>query len=229
MISHGNDLGENVRAEGNRGEGLIFHTCLELLGGKGCALVLGGSPALWADLITAGYAVVYAHNDLDILAWAQEEITKFLSPERAGLFFRTAWRDLECGLEDLVAHASVVVCFGLLHHLEDPGARIRKFLKRPASLVVLDTTTELMVEVIAEEEGRRGYACDEHFRCRDAACARGLSVKEDVDALLAGIEDKPDFFRYGIMCCWCGQNPCGHRGSEYWFATWRKVPLEASA
>ena len=229
MIAPGHDLGENVRAEGNRGEGLIFNTCLELLEGKGCALVLGGSPALWADLVTAGYAVVYAHNNPDILAWAQGEITRFLSPEKAELFFRTAWRDLEYGLEDLVAHASVVVCFGLLHHLEDPGATIRRFLKGSASLVVLDTTAEFMVEVIAEEEGRRGFACDEHFRCRNAVRVRGWHVKDDVNVFLEGIEDRPDFFRYGLTCCWCGSSPCCHRGSEYWLALWRKVHSEASA
>lgn len=47
-----------TRSRGNIGEGTVLYTCLELLKEETTILMLGGSPYLWADFITAGAEVV---------------------------------------------------------------------------------------------------------------------------------------------------------------------------
>lgn len=220
------EQGVYTRCYENRAEGLIFYTCLELLElkEKSTILMLGGSPYLWVDLILAGADVVLVHRDPEVLNAAQEQVEGFLYPDGPGSRFRTERREPDEDMSDLVGEASIVVCAGWLHHMQAPRKLLEQLVQAPPSLVVLDTTAEMMVEMITEEmNSSRGYACEEHFICRDAARSVGFDLEEDIDALWRAVPAPPTFFQYRVTCCWCGKNPCYHRGKEYWLASWNKM------
>jgi hypothetical protein len=209
------------------GDGVVFHTCMEMFEfqKKANILMLGGSPYLLADLIMTGADVLFVHQDTEILGVVQEGVEGLLYPEVPGGKFRTACRDFGDDIGDLVKGASIVVCAGWLHHTPDPRTFLEQLLHAPAALIVLDTTRKLMIDIITEEMlSPRGEACPGHFDCRDAAQLVGFEIEEDILALWREISVPPTFFQYRMTCSWCGTCACAHRGKEYWFAAWGRMP-----
>ena len=203
------------------GDGLIFHTCVELFHEEPSVLMLGGSPDVATDLIVAGAEVVFVHGNPEILWATWERVEALLSPEALDGRFRIERREFDEDIQDLVEDASIVVCAGWLHHTRDPRELLSQLVESSASLVVLDTTVEKMVELITAEVMSHGSACDPHFVCRDAARQVGFNVEDDLLVLWKYLSSPPTFYQYHMTCRWCGKSACGHRGVEYWFGVWK--------
>lgn len=220
--------GLNTLSLGNAGEGLVCKTCMELIRSQTPRiLLLGGSPNLAADLILEGADVIYVHQDEMVLEYFRMHVDAFLAhSESACARFRTECRAFKDDLSDLFADASIIVCAGWLHHTADPGSLLAQMMKTPAPLVVLDMTVEHTLEVINEEIASHGCACDAHYSCCDNTKRVGWNIQGDIERFIAASISPPSFFCYRITCIWCNDVPCEHRGTEYWFMLWDKMPLQ---
>ena len=223
----------HVHAAGNMAEGTVFYTVTELLAEGSTILVLGGSTFLLLDLVVAGHTIVSLYGSDNFLEYERGELKKFLSrsPGTLEKRFFPVIRGMEESLSDLLVQVQGIVCIDILHHLKDPRALLARLIGASLPLVVLDSTVELETEIIAEAlmEGHEN-ARAEHSCCRKGAETVGLSVREDVETLLREAHTQPpNFFQYGLTCCWCGKPHCNSWGHFSWIAMWRDAPQEVSA
>ena len=224
------EVGAYTREVGNVGEGLALQMCVGLSENTNhnpTVLVLGGSPYFWADLLLAGRSVVFVYREQNTLRYVRRQLAQLLSDTKiVARQFRIVCRPLESDISDLAADASAVAVVGLLHHLAQPRVMLSQLLCTGKPLVLLDTTSELMEQTIAEDGRLYGHICDEHFVCRDAARKVGFNTKADILGLLKGKDCArwPQVVAYPLPCCWCHPDmPCGHRGRLAWLAAWEGV------
>ena len=175
-----------------------------------------------ADCLQADRNVLFVHHNREVLRIARRQLRGLLSNDAlVNKRFRRRCCSGQSDIRKLITeHASVVAVLGFLHHVSDPKAALASWRDTRRPLVIVDSTTELLQEMILRH-ARLRKICDEHFVCRDEASRVGFNTQQDIERLLMeGQYQPPDSFEY-VVSCDCEEGQCPHAGKLVWKAVWQ--------